>query len=87
MIILETERLSFRHHEEADLEPFCEMEADPEFRRLSGGRPRPREEAERVFRETWLRPKPMGLLATVFKRRTATSAAVASIRTGEKMTE
>ncbi len=67
MIILETERLLFRHHEPDDLDPFCEMEADPEFRRLSGGSPRPREEAEQRFRETGLRPKPMGLLATVFK--------------------
>jgi ribosomal-protein-alanine N-acetyltransferase len=67
MIVLETERLLFRDHEEADLEPFCEMEADPEFRRLCGGKPRPREEAEKTFREVWLRPKPMGLLATVFK--------------------
>jgi ribosomal-protein-alanine N-acetyltransferase len=67
MIVLETERLLFRDHEEADLEPFCEMEADPEFRRLSGGKPRPREEAETIFREVWLRPKPLNLLATVFK--------------------
>jgi ribosomal-protein-alanine N-acetyltransferase len=73
MIILETERLLFRAHEEADLDSFCEMMADPEFRRLSGGKPLPREEAEKSFRsivigqEVWLRPKPMGLLATVFK--------------------
>src|SRR5207247_7561999 len=73
MIILETERLLFRDHEEVDLDPFCEMMADPEFRRLSGGGPLPREEAEKSFRsivigqEAWLRPKPMGLLATVFK--------------------
>jgi ribosomal-protein-alanine N-acetyltransferase len=67
MIILETERLLFRDHEEGDLEPFCEMEADPLVRQLSGGRPRPREEAERTFRDAWLPKKPMGLLATVFK--------------------
>jgi ribosomal-protein-alanine N-acetyltransferase len=73
MLILETERLRFRNHEEADLDPFCEMMADPEFRRLSGGRPLSREEAEKSFRsivigqEVRLQPKPMGLLATVFK--------------------
>src|SRR5205823_6758725 len=66
MIILETERLLFRHHEEADLDDYCEMMADPEFRRLSGGLPLPREEAEKSFRNV-LVPKPMGLLATVFK--------------------
>src|SRR5262245_17628108 len=67
MIILETERLLFRHHEEADLEAYCEMEADPQFRRLCGGPVHPREEVERRFREGWLVPKPMGLLATVYK--------------------
>src|SRR5947209_2009523 len=73
MIILETERLLFRSHEEQDLEAYCEMMADPEFRRLSGGKPLPREEAEKSFRgmvarqKEWLRPKPMGLLATVLK--------------------
>src|SRR5712692_4273267 len=73
MIILETERLLLRHHVEADLDPFCEMMADPEFRRLSGGRPLSREEAEKSFRsivvgqEVRLWPKPMGLWATVFK--------------------
>jgi ribosomal-protein-alanine N-acetyltransferase len=65
--LLETERLVFRHHEEADLDAYCEMMADPEFRRLSGGPPLSREEAERSFREAWLPPKPLGLLATVFK--------------------
>jgi ribosomal-protein-alanine N-acetyltransferase len=67
MIILETERLLFRPHEETDLELFCAMEADHELRRLSGGDVRPREEKERQFREVWLPPKPMGLLATVYK--------------------
>ena len=51
MILLETEHLLFRHHEEADLDAFCAMEADPEYRRLCGGKPRTREEAERRFRE------------------------------------
>jgi RimJ/RimL family protein N-acetyltransferase len=68
MIVLETERLLFRPHDEAaDLEAYCAMEADPEFRRLSGGLPRTRAEAERTFREVWLPPKPMALLATVYK--------------------
>jgi len=67
MIILETERLLFRDHEEADLDAYCEMMAEPEFRRLSGGQPLSREEAEKSFRHV-LRPMgPMGLLATVFK--------------------
>ena len=65
MIILETERLLFRDHEESDLEPYCEMEADPEYRRPR--RVHPRAELERSFREGWLPRKPMGLLATVFK--------------------
>lgn len=67
MIILETDRLLFRDHEEGDLEAFCEMMADPEFRWLSGGPPLPREDAERSFHNAWLPPKPMGLLATVFE--------------------
>jgi len=67
MIILETERLLFRHHEEADLDAYCEMMADPEFRRLCDGPPLSREEAEKSFRHV-LRPlKTMGLLATVYK--------------------
>lgn len=67
MSILETERLLFRPHEEADLEAYCRMMADPEFRRLSGGSPLSREEAEKSFRGAVLAPKPMGLLATVYK--------------------
>ncbi len=69
MIILETERLLFRDHEEADLEPYCEMQADPEVRRLSGGPVYPREEVERSFRKVLLatRPDRLRLWATVFK--------------------
>jgi ribosomal-protein-alanine N-acetyltransferase len=73
MMILETERLLFRTHEKADLEAYCEIMADPDFRRLSGGKPLPREDAEKSFRtilvgqEAWLQPQPMGLFATVFK--------------------
>jgi uncharacterized protein (TIGR03067 family) len=48
-----TERLLFRDHEEADMEAYGEMESDAEL--------------ERSFREGWLPPKPMGLLATVYK--------------------
>jgi RimJ/RimL family protein N-acetyltransferase len=74
MIIVATERLSFRPHEEADLDAYCEMMADPEFRRLCGGKPLLREEAERSLRsiligqQDWLRPKPMGLFATILKQ-------------------
>jgi ribosomal-protein-alanine N-acetyltransferase len=49
MIILESERLLFRPHEPADLDSFCAMEMDPEFRRYVGGYARSREDAERRF--------------------------------------
>ena len=65
MVVLETERLLFRPHEGGDLEALCAMEADPEFRRPF--LPRTREEAERSFYGAWLPPKPLGLLATVYK--------------------
>ena len=48
-ILPETERLSFRPHILADLDAYCAMEADPDFRKYVGGRPRPREEAEARF--------------------------------------
>lgn len=69
MIILESERLLFRDHMIADLEPFCAMEADPEFRRYVGGRPRSHEEAEEKFRSVYLpkRRNRRGLWATVYK--------------------
>jgi ribosomal-protein-alanine N-acetyltransferase len=70
MIVLETERLLFRDHEPADLEPYCEMEADPEVRRYMGaGLPRPRNAAEHRFRLVFFPPRPdrMRLWATVFK--------------------
>jgi ribosomal-protein-alanine N-acetyltransferase len=63
--VLETERLLLRDHEPGDLEAFCAMESDPEYRRPQ--RVHPRAELERSFREAWLPPKAMGLLATVFK--------------------
>ena len=69
MIVLETERLTFRNHEPADLEPFCAMEADPEVRRYVGGSPRTRSAAEHKFRTVYLPPihDRLGLWATVFK--------------------
>jgi [ribosomal protein S5]-alanine N-acetyltransferase len=69
MIVLETERLLFRDHQLADLDPFCAMEADPEVRRFVGGRPRTRDEAEAKFRSIYLPPvsNRMGMWATVFK--------------------
>lgn len=69
MILLETERLLFRKHEPEDLEPFCEMEADPEVRRFVGGKPRTRDAAEHKFRTVYLRPvqNRLRLCATVFK--------------------
>jgi len=57
--------LLFRDHELADLEAFCEMESDPVYR--SPQAVHPRAELERDFQDTWLPPKPMGLLATVCK--------------------
>jgi RimJ/RimL family protein N-acetyltransferase len=69
MNVLETERLDFRDHEIADLDPFCAMEADAEVRRFVGGQPRLRAAAERKFRTTYLRPvrNRMGLWAAVYK--------------------
>jgi [ribosomal protein S5]-alanine N-acetyltransferase len=49
VIILESERLLFRPHEPADLDSFCAMEMDLEFRRYVGGRARSREDAESKF--------------------------------------
>lgn len=65
MVSLETERLLFRDHEPSDLEPYCAMESDPQYRWPQAVHPRA--ELVRSFRDTWLVPKPMGLLATVFK--------------------
>ena len=65
MVRLETERLLFRDHEPQDLEPFCEIESDPEYRWPQPVHPRA--ELERSFREAWLLPKEMGLLATELK--------------------
>jgi RimJ/RimL family protein N-acetyltransferase len=48
-VMLESERLFFRPHELGDLDSFCAMEMDSEFRRYVGGHARSREEAERKF--------------------------------------
>src|ERR1700753_36867 len=45
----ETERLYFRQHVMADLDAYCAMEADADFRRYVGGSPRSREQAEERF--------------------------------------
>jgi ribosomal-protein-alanine N-acetyltransferase len=66
MIWLETERLLFRDHEPSDLEAYCAIESDPLYRAPQPVHPR--SELERSFRESCMRPKPMGLRATVFKR-------------------
>jgi RimJ/RimL family protein N-acetyltransferase len=55
VIILESERLLFRPHEPADLDSFCAMEMDPEFRHYIGGQARSREDAERRFPKGQLR--------------------------------
>src|SRR5688572_26034614 len=65
MSILETERLLFRLHQESDLEPFCEIESDPEYRWPQPVHPRA--ELERSFSRTLAAAKVFGLLATVFK--------------------
>jgi len=63
--VLETERLLFRHHQESDLEPYCEMESDPVYR--SPQPVHPRAELERSFSRTLATANAFGLLATVFK--------------------
>lgn len=65
MIWLETERLLFRDHEAGDLAAHCEMESDLIYRWPQVVHPRA--EIERGFRERWMRPKELGLRATVFK--------------------
>ena len=69
MIVLESERLLFRDHEEADLNAYCEMEADPEVRRHVGGAPRSREAAESRFRKGLQRPESnrLWMWGTVYK--------------------
>ena len=64
-VVLETERLIFRPHVEADFSSYVVMESDPIYR--SPQPVRSITEQERSFRQTWLPPSPMSLLATVYK--------------------
>ena len=67
-IILETERLLFRRHIEADMEAFCAMEQDADVFRYVGGKPRTREEAERRFKNNLKPPTSrLSICATIFK--------------------
>ncbi len=63
--ILETERLLFRHHAIEDFEAYCEMESDPVYRGKQ--KVHPRAEIERSFHQGAMVPKPVGLLATLYK--------------------
>ena len=65
----ETSRLRFRPHLESDLEPFCAMQLDVEFRRYVGGKPRSRAGAEAKFQSTYLPlpPDEWALWATELK--------------------
>jgi ribosomal-protein-alanine N-acetyltransferase len=67
-VILETDRLLFRPHRIDDLNAYCLLEADADFRRYVGGRPRPREEAEQRFAES-LKPAKdrLSMWATIYK--------------------
>ena len=65
VIYLETERLLFRDHQLGDLKNYCAMESDPVYR--APQIVHSRDEIERSFRETVLKPKALGLRATVFK--------------------
>jgi RimJ/RimL family protein N-acetyltransferase len=67
-IFLESERLIFCQHTMAHLDAYCAMEADPDFRRYVGGRPRTREEATRKFMDT-VKPtsNSLAMWATILK--------------------
>ena len=69
MVVLETDRLLFRDHQLGDLDPFCAIEGDAEFRRFVGGRPRTRAAAEEKFRRQYLPAVQdrLGLWATIYK--------------------
>ncbi|MEM7371440.1 MAG: GNAT family N-acetyltransferase [Bacteroidota bacterium] len=60
--MFESQRLRFRPHRELDLEPFCAMQMDAEFRQYVGGKARSREGAERKFWSTYF-PAPKDELA------------------------
>lgn len=65
MIRLESVRLIYRDHKPADLEAYCEMESDAEYRFPQIVHPQA--ELERSFWNATLPVKEMGLLATVKK--------------------
>ena len=69
MVVLETERLLLRQPVMGDLDAFCAMEVDADFRRYVGGRPRSREEAEKRFMLSGLEPVKdrLSMWATVYK--------------------
>lgn len=55
-VYVETERLVLREFTEDDVDHLVELDADPEVMRfITGGRPTPREEIERVILPRWLR--------------------------------
>src|SRR5690348_16741394 len=64
-IHLQTERLICRDHVLDDLEAYLEMESDPIYR--GPQRVHSREEIVRSFREVAMKPKEMGLRATVLR--------------------
>jgi [ribosomal protein S5]-alanine N-acetyltransferase len=65
----ETERLLFRDHESSDLDAYCEIQADGDFRRYIGGGALRRADAERKFQQmlTYGAKREVRLMATVFK--------------------
>jgi len=65
MVRLETTRLVFRDHELGDLDAYCAIESDPEYR--SPQQVHSRKELERSFRNAVLKPRDLGLFATIFK--------------------
>jgi len=65
MIHLETERLILRDHELQDLDAYVEMESDAIYRGPQKVHPRP--EIIRGFHEGAMRPKELGLRATVLR--------------------
>lgn len=65
MVWLESERLRFRDHEPSDLDAYCEIESDPEFRSPQVVHPR-----EEIVASFWRQvgiQAPLALRATEFK--------------------
>jgi RimJ/RimL family protein N-acetyltransferase len=68
VVVLESERMSFRSHEVADFEAYFAMEADAEVRRYVGGAPRTREAAAMKFQSALAPARDrMRMWATVLK--------------------